>query len=51
MAKMTILTIQQGDGPLPTVKVFKYMFTAERGSETGVNNRVKAAWDKWRKMR
>ena len=51
---MVVLTIQLGDGPIPTVKVFKYlwsMFAAERGSETDVNNRVKAAWDKWRKVR
>ena len=42
-----------GDGPIQTVKVFKYLvstFAAEGGSETDVNNRVKAAWAKWREV-
>ena len=36
-----------------TVKVFEYlgsMFAAEEGSETDVNNRVKAAWTKLREV-
>ena len=38
--------IKLGDGPIQTVKVFKYMgsmFAAEGGSVTDVNNRVKVA--------
>ena len=45
--------IKLGDGPIQTVKVFKYlgsMFAAEGGSETDVNNRVKVAWAKWREV-
>ena len=45
--------IKLGDGPIQTVKVFKYlgsMFAAEGGSETEVNNRVKVAWAKWREV-
>ena len=41
--------IKLGDGPIQTVKVFKYlgsMFAAEGGSETDVNNIVKVAWAK-----
>ena len=44
--------IKLGDGPIQTLKVFKYlgsMFAAEGGSETDVNNRVKVAWAKWEK--
>ena len=43
--------IKLGDGPIQTVKVFKYlgsMFAAEGGSDTDVNNRAKVAWAKWR---
>ena len=45
--------IKLGDGPIQTLKVFKYlgsMFAAEGGSETDVNNRVKVAWAKWREV-
>ena len=38
--------IKLGDGPIQTVKAFKYlgsMFAAEGGSETDVNNRVEVA--------
>ena len=45
--------IQLEEGPIPTMKVFKYlgcMFAAEGGSETDVNNSVKAAWAKWREV-
>ncbi len=36
----------------PTIKVFKYLGSvfAAGGSETHVNNRVKAAWARWRKV-
>ena len=46
-------SIQLRDGLIQTVKVFKYlgsMFAAEGGSETDVNNIVKAAWVKWREV-
>ena len=45
--------IKLGDGPIQTVKVFKYlgsMFAAEGGPETDVNDRVKVTWAKWREM-
>ena len=45
--------IKLGDGPIQTVKVFKYlgsMFAAEGGAETDMNNRVKMAWAKWREV-
>ena len=46
-------SIKLGDGPVPTVNVFKYLgslFAAEGGSETDVNNGAKAACDKWREV-
>ena len=45
--------INLGDGPIQTVKVFKYlgsMFAAEGGSDTDVNNIMKVAWAKWREV-
>ena len=45
--------IKLGDGPIQTVKVFKYlgsMFAAEGGSDTDVNNRMNVAWAKWREV-
>ena len=38
--------------PIPTVKVLKYLGSlfAAGGSETDVNNRVKATWAKWREV-
>ena len=46
-------SIQLEEGPIPTVKEFMClgsMFAAEGGSETDVNNSVKAAWAKWREV-
>ena len=42
-----------GDRPKLTVKVFKFlgsMIAEEGGSDTDVNNRVKAAWVKWKEV-
>ena len=51
--RRTYTTVQSVDAELPTVTSFKLigsLFTCERGSQAGVNNRIQIGWMKWKQV-